>query len=227
LESKESIFIEYFENEWLSLYSGWYEGHTDGPSTNNALEVFHRVIKCEETNRERLKMDDFTKVLFNMLQGWSKDRDPDYSNCAKFHVSPSIDLSDKTNAYQWCKQKKTIVSRGDNHYIPSSTNKDVITDESIDKYLEITSKRSWKTFNSFSKFYYSIWTVNLNTECVYPSTISPEDVTMSASCNCLSFLKKYVCKHTIGMCAMKKIYSFPPEAENILLTEKRKTWSPN
>ncbi|CAM4842587.1 unnamed protein product [Rotaria magnacalcarata] len=43
---KETNFIEYFQNEWLTTHNAWYEGvgHFT-PSTNNALEATNNVIK--------------------------------------------------------------------------------------------------------------------------------------------------------------------------------------
>jgi hypothetical protein len=43
----EQAFLNYFEREWLSDNSNWYEGVgvCNVPSTNNALEAFNKVIK--------------------------------------------------------------------------------------------------------------------------------------------------------------------------------------
>jgi len=48
-------FVEYFRREWLTSHDAWYEGVEHfTPSTNNALEATNRVIKDENTFRERL-----------------------------------------------------------------------------------------------------------------------------------------------------------------------------
>ena len=42
---KHKGLIEYFKSEWLTAYSGWYEGYSQyTPSTNNALEATNKVI---------------------------------------------------------------------------------------------------------------------------------------------------------------------------------------
>ena len=48
-------FSEYFDEQWLKKNSKWYEGAAAVklPSTNNGLEATNRVIKAENTLRER------------------------------------------------------------------------------------------------------------------------------------------------------------------------------
>ena len=54
---RDDYLLKYFINEWLSSKDGWYEGYqTHRPSTNNALEATNRVIKDEDTLRERLPL---------------------------------------------------------------------------------------------------------------------------------------------------------------------------
>ena len=51
----EEKFLQYFSSQWLNSKNGWFEGlATYVPSTNNALEATNRVIKDEDTLRERL-----------------------------------------------------------------------------------------------------------------------------------------------------------------------------
>lgn len=57
-------FMEYFQHEWLECNPNWFEGVSKlVPSTNNALESFNRVIKDENTLRERLPLSRFAVVL--------------------------------------------------------------------------------------------------------------------------------------------------------------------
>ncbi|CAF1157053.1 unnamed protein product [Adineta steineri] len=70
---KEPTFIEYFQKEWLTSHRGWYEGIQQlTPSTNNGLESNNRVIKDENTFRERLSLSRSKILTFEMVQKWSK-----------------------------------------------------------------------------------------------------------------------------------------------------------
>ena len=70
------------------------------PSTNNALEATNRVIKDEDTIRERLVLSRFTVVLFSIVNKWSKERNPVRMNSKKFEHQPSITLSHWTEGLQ-------------------------------------------------------------------------------------------------------------------------------
>jgi transposase-like protein len=60
-KEEQDEFIKYFQNEWLVLNRNWFEGIQKMiPSTNNALEAFNRVIKDENTLRERLPISRFS-----------------------------------------------------------------------------------------------------------------------------------------------------------------------
>ncbi|CAF0939948.1 unnamed protein product [Didymodactylos carnosus] len=70
-----------------------------GPSTKNALEATNRVIKDEDTLRERLVLAGFTVVLFPSVNKWSKERNPAGINSEKFEHQSSITLSHWTDGY--------------------------------------------------------------------------------------------------------------------------------
>ena len=71
--SRESNFIECFKSEQLTSHNGWYEGVRHfTPSTNNALEATNRVIKDENTSRERLPLSRFKVLAFKIVEKWSK-----------------------------------------------------------------------------------------------------------------------------------------------------------
>lgn len=56
-EQTSNEFIQYFRREWLDANRYWYEGCGKlVQSTNNALESFNRLIKDEQTLRERLDL---------------------------------------------------------------------------------------------------------------------------------------------------------------------------
>ncbi|CAF2148675.1 unnamed protein product [Rotaria magnacalcarata] len=70
---KQPIFINYFQDEWLTTLHGWYEGvgHFT-PSTNNALESTNNVMKKERTLRERLPLSRFKVLACEIVEKWSK-----------------------------------------------------------------------------------------------------------------------------------------------------------
>ena len=70
---KQPHFCEYFQSEWLGSHNGWYEGVKHfTPSTNNALEAKNKVIKDEDTMRERLPLSRFNVVAFESVEKWSE-----------------------------------------------------------------------------------------------------------------------------------------------------------
>jgi hypothetical protein len=86
-------FIQYFSSEWLESKNGWYEGLAMYvPSTNNALEATNRVIKDEDTLRERLVLSRFTVVLFSIVNKWSKERNPTRINSKKNRTTTSNNI---------------------------------------------------------------------------------------------------------------------------------------
>ncbi|CAF2071134.1 unnamed protein product [Rotaria magnacalcarata] len=60
---------------------------------NNALGATNRVIKDEDTLRERLVLSRFTVVVFSIVNKWSKKRNPTLINSKQFERQPLITLS--------------------------------------------------------------------------------------------------------------------------------------
>ena len=134
----EEKFLQYFSSQWLNSKNGWFEGlATYVPSTNNALEATNRVIKDEDTLRERLVLSRFTVVLFSIVNKWSKERDPTLINSKKFEHKPLITLSVWTDAYNWVQLNKDVMSicNGDTtmYYLPAGE-ETRITDKEIKRY---------------------------------------------------------------------------------------------
>ena len=71
-------FNAHFREEWLVKNFGWFEGYAMYvPSQNNALEASNRIIKAEQTFRERLSIGRLIHVSENeMVHEWSIKRDP-------------------------------------------------------------------------------------------------------------------------------------------------------
>jgi hypothetical protein len=103
-KEEQDEFIKYFQNEWLVLNRNWFEGIQKMiPSTNNALEAFNRVIKDENTVRERLTISRFSIILKEYIRSWSLKYT---ARTKEVHLHPVVDLELWTKSYQWVKQGK-------------------------------------------------------------------------------------------------------------------------
>lgn len=101
--------LEYFQHEWLESNPNWFEGVSKlVPSTNNALESFNRVIKDENTLRERLPLSRFAVILKEYINTWSLQYT---ANAKTMHAVPTLNLGLWTKAYQWANEKKKRLSR--------------------------------------------------------------------------------------------------------------------
>ena len=109
--ANQERFVQYFSNEWIGLKNGWYKGlEIYVPSTNNALKATNRVIKDEDTVRERLVLSRFTVVALSIVKKWSKERNPTGINSKTFEHQSSIPLSCWTDGYNWVKLNKEVIS---------------------------------------------------------------------------------------------------------------------
>ncbi|CAF2112912.1 unnamed protein product, partial [Rotaria magnacalcarata] len=209
----EDKFLRYFSNEWLNSKNGWFEGlATHVPNTNNALEVTNRVIKDEDILRERLVLSGFTVVLYSIVNKWSKERNPTLINSKKFEHQPLITLSAWTHAYNWVKLNKDVVSICNSettmHYLLAGE-ETRITDKEIKRYENCT----FNSFGTYKSVYFNIWRVCLSN--------NPEKW-KEATCTCPSFMKNFVCKHTVGISIILKYCKPPPEAKNVTIGTKIK-----
>lgn len=101
-QPRQQELIKYMEDEWLNKNRNWFEGFAKRtPSTNNALESFNRVVKDEQTLRERMDISQFRVKLFEMVKQWGFEYK---SGLNKIHNdSPNIDLKLWTDGYNWAK----------------------------------------------------------------------------------------------------------------------------
>lgn len=73
----------------------WFEGYKQfTPSTNNALEATNRVIKDEDTLRNRLPLARFLTTVTVMIEKWGKWN----SLGIVFALQPTISLETWTKA---------------------------------------------------------------------------------------------------------------------------------
>ncbi|CAF2080660.1 unnamed protein product [Rotaria magnacalcarata] len=188
---KESNFIEYFQNEWLTIHNAWYEGvgHFT-PSANNALEATNNIIKKKNTLGERLLLSRVKVLAFEIVEKWSK--------CYE-------------RGYQWVKSSKSIFSTEcDNlvQYDIPAGEETKITNVGID----VVKKMKWYTFDQYQKKAFTIWSVTLPVDKLK---------WLDGVCTCAAFFKKYMCKHVVGMTIRLDHCKPPPAAKNAKIGDKK------
>lgn len=101
--------MEYFKMEWLIQNRNWYGRFAKRtPSTNNALESNNRVLKDEQTLRERMDLAQFRVKLFDVVRQWSTEFESGL-NYIK-NDSPKIDLKLWTDGYNWARSNAKVHS---------------------------------------------------------------------------------------------------------------------
>ena len=156
----------------------------------------------------------FKLSIMKMIRAWSES----YDHEKKFIEIPTINLETWTEAYNWNKSSKSIKSleREDSiRYYSPTDDKMAITSTEIDT---IENKR-WNTFDQFKKRAFSVWIIDL-----------PKDTSKwhaEGTCTCPQFLKKFICKHVVGIALRLKYCKAPPEAKNVPLGQKRKPGRPS
>lgn len=208
---KESIeFVDYFTKEWLQQHRNWYEGYAkDTPSTNNALEATNRVIKDEQTFRERLDLSQFRFVLYNMVRQWSIEYEQGLNtiNLSK----PDIELKWWTAGYQFARSNKKIISAKRGSQI-------TYTIPTTDEQNCVENLSDWKLFSDYRSSLDIVHTT-------FKSPVTSENW-QKGSCDCGDFFKNYVCEHLIGVALRLKCVQAPAETKTVPIGQKRKRGRP-
>ena len=92
---------------YLENVINWYEGFYSGPSTNNAIEAFHAVIKRQYTLRNRLPIADFLQTMLTMMSSQSVARSENIppENKKEFVTVPTITKKIYNKAYEILRTK--------------------------------------------------------------------------------------------------------------------------
>ena len=93
------------------------------------------------------------------------------------------------------------------YYVPAGT-ADSITIAEIQKY----KTKRWTSFDQFKDLQFGIWKITLSDNATE---------WQNGVCNCPSFFKEYICKHTVGMAIRLKYCRPPSAAKDVPLGEKR------
>lgn len=199
--------MQYFTKKWLVQHSNWYEGYSKyTPSTNNALESFNKVIKDEQTLRERFDLSHFRVVVFAMVKQWSLEYDENLNSVNT--GDPEIGLKWWTAGYQFAQSNTKITeSRSGNQSIYNIC----MTGTEV-------CEKEWEHFDDFKR---SLETVH--TTFKHPITA---DNWRSGECDCGNFFKNFVCEHLIGVALRWQIVNAPDEAKIVTIEQKRKRGRP-
>jgi len=217
LSKKQKQFIDYMKNMWLSTHQNWYEGvasHT--ASQNNALESHNLVIKKEDTFRERMPLSRFLQQCLDSAGKWSKQ----YANKDKeFMETATIKLEQWTDGYHWAKSSKIvtckILQNSVEYYCPAGEQTKV-----TEAQINIVKEMQWNTFEQFKKRAFAVWILTLPND---------DDMTMKwneGKCTCPCYLKKYMCKHIIGISIRLNYIKPPPAARQVPIGQKRNRGRP-
>lgn len=205
--------VKYFKKEWIIANKNWFEGFkSKTPSTNNALESSNKVIKDEQTLRERFDLSQFRGVLFSMIEQWSIEYS---SGLNKINFgAPTVKLDIWTKGYNFARSNVKITKKIDAdkiiYSIPNSTD-------------AIDGSENYSNWNTFDDFKYEAFAVT-HTTFDYP--ISSENWIYGV-CDCADGFKLFVCEHMVGIALRTKVTFAPPEAKNIPIGEKRKPGRPS
>lgn len=199
--------VKYFKKEWITTHKNWYEGFkSKTPSTNNALESSNKVIKDEQTLRERFDLNQFS-----MIELWSTE----YStglNKINFGA-PTVKLETWTKGYNFARSNVKITTKrnGDKiiYSIPMSS--DAI--DGSENYA------NWNTFDAFKHEAFAV----VHTTFDYPVT---SENWIYSICDCADGFKLFVCEHMVGIALRLKLVFAPSEAKTIPIGQKRKSGRP-
>lgn len=171
------------------------------------------MIKKEETLRQKLPLSQFLEGSKSSVETWSKD----YENGNRtFYVVKPIELEQWTKGYQWAKTNVTVSKKSlstlDRYYCPAGEEKTVTDDAIAD-----VSEMRYNTFQQFQKRAFKVWIVDLPKE---------KENWALGRCTCPAYLKKYLCKHVIGLAIRLKVAEIPPAAKQIPVGQKRRRGRP-
>ena len=167
--------MEYMENQWFTSHDTWYEGYyMFAPSTNNACEATNRTIKDEHTLRERLPMSTFKERIMEMIKICSEA----YKGEKQFIQTPTISLNTWTDAYNWNKTAKGIISVEAEDTITYYANS---SSAPINNDIHSSLSQRWTTFDQFKRRAFNVWSIQY-----------PKDSTKwkEGTYTCPHFLKK-------------------------------------
>lgn len=202
--SEETVFLDYFNKEWIHQLDGWYEGHApEKPSTDIGLEAVNLQVKKEYMFGNRTPVGQFLEIVKQkIVHDWSTIRNPANINYKPNSHTPVYTLEDETKAYQWLLKNKSVQAK------------------TIDFSLKlnfVASELNWNDLDHLLDSESSIWCIVLQ-----------EDDWKSGNCSCFYFAKYYKCKHLLCLSYNRKLHGtiISETAKQIPLGQKRRKGAP-
>ena len=229
--SRVKEFLDYFNMEWVRKHPGWYEGFSEGPSTNNGLESLNGHIKEKKTLRKLMPIPDFIDFGFQLLREWSLNHDVSLQNSKPFEPSPPLTHIEYSAAYQFKQEKRVIKSKPEKQFIhfyfkssEGIKRSGQLTNEQLSNHIKTQASLNFQTLDHFIVKNFDITTTSIPKPLTHESFIK-------SHCSCTRYLKKNICKHIIGICSMKSIYpdsiiTIPMTAKNQPIGQKPKRGRP-
>jgi hypothetical protein len=214
------VFLDYFKLEKMSVCPNRYEAVAECvPSHSNAIESCNRYIKEDETFREQWPIGRFQTKSLEIVSNWSKERKPeDNVNCKLFHHHPVLTTKVWKNAYSYIKFEKPEILQINNSITTGYTSYFVKSAQSEAYPLNKTSianyKRALKSppgfdLKEFFELEFRYWEIRVSNGVTEDNWNQKQ-----IFCNCPSFQKNFVCKHTIGVAIRLKLSTVPDPAKN-------------
>lgn len=105
-EKRASSFVSFFKKNYIEQRSNWFEGVSMfAPSTNNAQEATHRVIKSTFTCNRRISVQEMKSLAGVMVKNWSLDLE----KIKPFAEKVEQTVEELKEGYKWIKKHKPTV----------------------------------------------------------------------------------------------------------------------
>ena len=206
-------FIGYYNETWVaSTESNWFVGA--GPiDHNNGVEGTNSDIKRTKVLRDKQKLGPFINNAVSIVEGWSK-KDDSRLYCDKTDL---VTLANQTQGYQFIMKNTSPTSiikvRGKYYTLSSKAPEGTDIKDEVKKFIKFQENMEYP--EGFDE-----WKVMKG--LVYELTDDGDFF----RCSCGYGLKKYFCKHNIGLSIKFKNYTIPDTAKSVPLAQKRKRGRP-
>ena len=208
LSGREDLlqFRDYFWQQWMGDLNGWYEGFSSiHPSTNNGLEAINKVLKDSYTLRDRLPLPRFLDTAKTAVEHWSFTL-----RTEGFSSERTIHLSEWTQAWQWQQGRPPVkhLEGTSIYFVPAaSTASEADLERLANAYFQCIVQGNYGSWENYKRLRTAAWIVG-DTED--PNMLVPV-------CTCPVFLKKRLCKHSLGLQIMRGHIEVPVQAKAVPL----------
>ncbi|CAF1143649.1 unnamed protein product [Didymodactylos carnosus] len=193
LDKELEKFTDYFEQQWLTVLSFWYEGACIlTPSTNNGLESLNGRIKQHYTMRHKLPLSAFLQTAERMVKDWSIQNEQTPFGT---HITYKDDLD--LEAVEWVKKvdKTQILQLTTFNFVVPSKDQKINTST----WVNLLHSMAWDSYDHFKDWLHSARLLDF-------SRFLPP-----IFCTCRYGLKEFACVHAVGMMMLWGTRQMPQE----------------